>query len=151
MAMSEPRLRKPSATVIEPDEQTLMELERRWFAEDGRFTSEVTDQVLEATRREGRALNELRFGILDGDGRPAAMTKLRSDGRTAQVEDVYTAPESRGRGFASALVSHAVRTAQDQGVEFTFIIANDDDWPKHLYARLGFAPAGRKWAFHKEL
>ena len=33
---------------------------------------------------------------------------LSSAGRTAQVEDVYTVPEGRGRGFASALVGRAV-------------------------------------------
>jgi ribosomal protein S18 acetylase RimI-like enzyme len=154
MAMSaQPRWRTqtPCADVIEPDERGLMKLERRWLAEDERISDEVTDQVLDATRREGRALNEQRFGILDGEGQLAAMTKLRSDGGTAQVEDVFTAPESRGRGFASTLVAHAVMSAQERGAEVVFIVADDDDWPKHLYARLGFVPVGRKWTFHKAL
>ena len=145
------RTHAPRVDLIEPDERALEKLERRWLAEDDRISEEVADQVLEATYREGQALHERRFAVLDDDGRPAAMTKLRSDGRTAQVEDVYTAPESRGRGFASALVSHAVTSAQEGGAEFTFIVADDDDWPKRLYARLGFAPVGRKWAFHKDL
>jgi GNAT superfamily N-acetyltransferase len=146
-----PRRTSARAEVIEPDERTLAELERRWLAEDDRITAAVLDQVLEATSREGRALGERHFGVRDGDGRLAAMTKLRSDGSTAQVEDVYTAPESRGRGFASTLVSHVAGTAQDRGAELVFIIADDGDWPKHLYARLGFAPVGRKWAFHREV
>ena len=33
------------------------------------------------------------------------------------------------------------------GHELIFIVADDDDWPKDLYARLGFDPIGRAWAF----
>lgn len=148
---AQPRPRTPPTEILELGPQALEALERRWLAGDDRISDEVADQVFEATYREGQAQSEQRFGVLDGDGRPTAMTKLRSNGRTAQVEDVYTAPESRRRGFASALVSHAVSRAQQSGAEVVFIVADDDDWPKHLYARLGFAPVGRKWAFHKEL
>jgi hypothetical protein len=42
-------------------------------------------------------------------------------------------------------------SAQERGAEVVFIVADDDDWPKHLYARLGFVPVGRKWTFHKAL
>ena len=73
---------------------------------------------------------------------------LYSDGTTAEVENVYTAPEERGRGFARALVSRAVQLGVDGGHELTFIVADDFDWPKRLYARLGFEPAGRTWSFH---
>ena len=52
-------------------------------------------------RREIRALGDRLLGVRSGDGRLVAITKLRSDGLTAQVEDVYAAPEARGRGFAA--------------------------------------------------
>jgi ribosomal protein S18 acetylase RimI-like enzyme len=142
----------PGPEVIEPDEQAVLEVERRWLSEDERMVSaEAVEQVLAAGQREGRARGERRFGIAGDDGTLAAITKLRSDGRAAQVEDVYTVPEARGRGFARALVGHAVRVAQLAGHEVIFIVADDNDWPKHLYARLGFLPAALHWAFHREL
>jgi GNAT superfamily N-acetyltransferase len=152
MAMAgSPPARTKGPRVTESDEDAMLELERRWIAADRRLTAEVVDQILEAARREGRAWGERRFVVTGDDGRPAAMTKLRRDGHTAQVEGVYTAPELRGHGFASTLVTHAVSTAQQTGHDLVFILADDGDWPKQLYARLGFAPVGRRWVFHRDL
>jgi GNAT superfamily N-acetyltransferase len=137
--------------VIEADEQAMLKVERRWLEEDERVSSsEAIEQLLEAGLREGRAWGERRFGIVSEHGRLAAIAKLRSEGRTAQVEDLYTVPEARKRGFARTLVSHAVRAAQLAGHDLIFIVADDDDWPKHLYASVGFRPAGLRWAFHRE-
>ena len=77
-----------------------------------------------------------------------AITKLRTAGGIAQVEDVYTVPEARGRGFARALVSHAVELARAGDPDLIFITADDNDWPQQLYARIGFRPLGRIWLFH---
>src|SRR5205814_983555 len=104
---------RQAPAVIEPDEQTMLDVERRWLGEEERVASpDAIEQLLEAGLREGRAWGERRFGIAGEDGKLAAITKLRSNGATAQVEDVYTVPEARGRGFARALVTHAVRVAQ---------------------------------------
>jgi predicted GNAT family acetyltransferase len=146
-----PQKRVRRAPVIEPDEHAMATIERRWYGEDGRVAAEAVEHLLEAAKREQRAWHERHFGIVGDDGNLAAITKLRSDGRTAQVEDVYTASEARGRGFASTLVSHALDRARQGGHDFAFIVADDFDWPKHLYARLGFEPVGRRWVFHKDL
>jgi GNAT superfamily N-acetyltransferase len=135
--------------IIEPDEPAMIELERRWLLEDDRTTADGLDQLIEAALREGRAFGERRFGIAGDEGDLVALTKLRSHGHTAQVEDVYTAPEARRRGFASTLVAHAVTQAQEAGHDLIFIVADDRDWPKQLYARLGFKPVGRRWTFHR--
>jgi hypothetical protein len=44
-------------------------------------------------------------------------------------------------------VTAAVDAALAMGHELIFIVADEDDWPKDLYARLGFDPVGRAWAF----
>jgi hypothetical protein len=31
--------------------------------------------------------------------------------------------------------------------DLTFLLAEEDDWPKELYRRLGFEPVGRIWDF----
>jgi len=95
--------------------------------------------------------SETCFGILDAHGAPAAVTKLRSDGPTAWVEDVYTAPEARGRGYARTLVTYATTRARSAKCDPIFIIADDDDWPKHLYADIGFQPRGTICFFHQDL
>jgi predicted GNAT family acetyltransferase len=137
--------------VIEADERAMTAIERRWYAEDARITAAAVDQMLEAAKREQRVWHERHFAIAGDNKELAAITKLRSDGTTAQVEDVYTVPEARGRGFASALVSHALTVARQSGNDLVFIVADDCNWPKHLYARLGFAPVGRRWVFHKDV
>jgi ribosomal protein S18 acetylase RimI-like enzyme len=60
----------------------------------------------------------------------------------AQIEDVGTLEEHRGRGYASAVVLHAVELARRAGANFIFLVADAQDWPQHLYRRLGFEPIG---------
>ncbi len=139
-----------TSVVIEADDELTLHLMRRWF-HDGlsKPTPEALSQLVEYSRREARARVDRNFGVLgDADGL-VAMTKLRSDGETAQVEDVYTAPEARSRGYARALVSRAVAQARSEAHDLTFIVADDNDWPKHLYAQVGFEPIGWSWAFHR--
>jgi len=81
------------------------------------------------------------------DGAPVSWCNLRIldlDGtRVAQIEEVITLPAQRGRGHASAVVRHAVATARAQGCTVVWLEADADDWPQHLYRRLGFEDVGR--------
>lgn len=142
-----------TAVVTDVGEQEALALMRRWVAEDPdlNLTEEGLRQVVEFSRMSWRARGARALGVRDEGGALAAMTLLYSDGATAQVEDVYTVPEARGRGFARALVTRAVTLAQEAGHELTFIVADDNDWPKELYARIGFEPAGHAWLFHREV
>jgi GNAT superfamily N-acetyltransferase len=135
---------------VEVSEDESLELMGRWYAEDPGPTATGHRQLVDYTRRESRVHGDRLLGVRDRDGRVVAMTKLRSDGRTAQVEDVYTVPEARGRGYARALVSRAIELGRQAGAELIFITADDEDWPKLLYARLGFRPLGHVWHFHRE-
>ena len=86
------------------------------------------------------------FVGVDG-GVDAAVTTLYSDGAVAQVEDVVTLRDHRRRGLARATLTLALDAAIDMGHELVFIVADEDDWPKDLYARLGFDPVGHAWGF----
>ena len=79
------------------------------------------------------------------DGSYVTECSLFSDGRTAQVESVETLEAYRGRGLARAAVGRAVAEASRAGHDFVFIMADEDDWPKELYRRLGFEEIGRVW------
>jgi ribosomal protein S18 acetylase RimI-like enzyme len=150
MTLGQPPDPAAAERVIEPQEAEMLELIRLWVEEEWRPDPSETDQLIECARREGRARRERCFGVRDGDGRLLAMAKLRSDGVTAQVEDVYTIPDARRRGFARTLVTHATTTAVEAGHELVFIVADDNNWPKLLYERIGFQPAGRTWTFHRD-
>ncbi len=130
-------------------EDETLELMRRWYEEDEPTAGEV-EQLVKFGHREARTLGDRLLGVRSGDGRLVAITKLRSKERTAQVEDVYTVPEARGRGFARALIGRAVELARVGGDELIFIVADDNDWPKVLYERLGFRPVGLLWQFHRD-
>jgi ribosomal protein S18 acetylase RimI-like enzyme len=152
MALSRrPDRRVPTGIVIEPREDEALELMRRWTSEDEtlRQAREAHHQIVEASRLTWRARSAQRLGVRDESGALAAMAAVCSDGVVAQVEDVYTVPEARGRGFARAVLTRAVDLAQAQDHDFVFIVADDDDSPKRLYAKLGFEPVGRARMFHR--
>jgi GNAT superfamily N-acetyltransferase len=144
---AEPDREADTSVVIDAGEDEVAEVMRRWYGEDRLRASEL-DQLTDFSRRESRACGDRLLGVRSIDGALLAITKLRTAGRTAQVEDVYTTPEARGRGFARALVTRAVELAQAGGHDLIFITADDNDWPKQLYARIGFRPLGRLWLFH---
>ncbi len=142
---------RPSDTSVVEDvgEDEVLGVLRRWYEGDEPTPAEI-DQLVVFGQREARVLADRLLGVRSSDGRLVAISKLRSDGHTAQVEDVYTVPEARGRGYARALVSRAVELTRDGGHDLVFIVADDADWPKLLYGRLGFRSAGRLWQFHRD-
>ena len=130
---------------VEPDDlRPLREEIAR--AEPWATDEEVVRMVVDANRVWARAGNARHLAVRE-NAQIAAATDLYSDGRTAQIEDVATAPTHRGRGYASAVVLRAVEEAFAAGHDFVFLTADDEDWPKELYGRLGFAPVGRTVTF----
>lgn len=151
MVLSAPPSRSAdTSVVVDAGEDEMITIMRRWHGEDRHLHADELAQLVAFSRREARACGDRLLGVRGGDGPLSAITKLRSAGRTAQVEDVYTVPEARGRGYASALVSHAVALARADGHDLVFIVADATDWPQLLYGRLGFRPLGRIWIFHRD-
>lgn len=141
-----------TSIVVEPSEEEALSLMSRWQAEDRtlNLNQEELGQLRENERLTWQARRARRLGVRDSDGSLAAITIVFSDGPVAQVEDVYVIPEARGRGYARALVTRGAQLAR-QDHELTFIVADDRDWPKQLYAKLGFEPVGRTWLLHLPL
>ena len=88
-----------------------------------------------------------RFFVARVDGQLAGDCELWIDGRDALVENVGTLEEYRGRGVARTVVLRAVAAARAVGARDVFIVADEADWPKDLYQRLGFDRIGRTWRF----
>jgi ribosomal protein S18 acetylase RimI-like enzyme len=90
-----------------------------------------------------------RFFVARVDDEPAGFCELYVHDGVAELDDVHTLERFRGRGIARAVIGHAVRHAGRAGADLIFLIADDADWPKELYAKLGFDPVGRFWQFTK--
>src|SRR5581483_6430046 len=141
-----------TSCVTDVEQTDHLKLGRLWSREEAPgISDDVLDALVEFWRREAEARGDRLLGVLDPDRkRVLAKAKLRSDGEIAQVEDVYTVAEARGRGLGRALVTRAVQLAQSERHELIFIVADEDDWPKRLYAQIGFEPVGRIVHFHRE-
>ena len=146
--------REPDAWTDERAEEVDLESAKAmWFAAhleepdviepaDARMLADFLDVLVEGAGARF-------FGVrVDGDVVAGAQLMVR-DG-VAQVEDVVTLTAHRGQGFARAAVLAAVREARRQDAALVYLGADDEDWPKHMYAKLGFDEAGRSYDFVKK-
>jgi ribosomal protein S18 acetylase RimI-like enzyme len=88
----------------------------------------------EVALRRGVQVLAMREG-----GAPVGFAQLERDGASAEITQVYVHPEYRGGGCGTAITRAAIEAAGD--VRDLWIVADDEDRPKELYARLGFRPA----------
>jgi RimJ/RimL family protein N-acetyltransferase/predicted GNAT family acetyltransferase len=103
---------------------------------------EISFLLDEAKRLIMRAVPTRFFAAVAGE-EVAAYCEVRSDGAVAQIEDVNTLPRFRGRGLGRAVVQHAVDEARATS-ELVFLEALAEDWPRHLYTKLGFDIVGER-------
>ncbi|MBN1528458.1 MAG: hypothetical protein JW895_05325 [Thermoleophilaceae bacterium] len=111
---------------LDGGDRTLDELE----AMDERFTAAASGRDFAAPPDAGHSC--CRLLARDGIG---------------QVDQVCTLSAHRNRGHARAALIAALDAATD--LETVFLLTDSEDWPRHLYWRLGFEPAGVEWEFLK--
>jgi ribosomal protein S18 acetylase RimI-like enzyme len=117
-----PALRGPRRAIL---------LDEPWGGED------VAEQVLLRDRAIDERVDDQGFAAF-AHGRPVAFCRLISGDGVGQVEDVATLAAHQNGGLARAVVGAAVDASRAAGHELTVVVADADDWPKELYARLGF-------------
>jgi ribosomal protein S18 acetylase RimI-like enzyme len=118
------------------------------YLEDDHLPSELAVPFTDHRAKYERELGARFFAALV-DGEPAGHCELYLDGDDAQVENVATLVRFRNRGAARSAVLAAVDAARVAGAARTYIVADDDDWPTHLYERLGFDTIGSETGFLK--
>jgi ribosomal protein S18 acetylase RimI-like enzyme len=149
MALREPRDRDPEPGLAEEvgaAEHRAIELETMGeepYAKD----EEVRGQLIDARAARQAIVDRARFvaGVIDD--RHVGNTAVYEVGDVVQVEDVATLTAFRRRGVARAMVSLAIELALDAHADLVWIAADEHDWPKELYAKLGFRPLGRIHSF----
>lgn len=121
----------------------LRELVQQDYAEGGRtqgkiLSAAVTDGIVAGYQAKQA---ECQFFIAELDGQPCAYgSGLCGPNAMGMVEDLFTLPQLRRRGVASALIAHCVDYCRRRGSNQVLIGSHASEPPKHLYRRLGFEP-----------
>ena len=130
----------------EVDEGALRPGRRREILAQPWGTPELAEQLLDS-KVLLRTRAKTRFYGVEVDDEVVSWTDLYVAQGVGQIEDVATLAEHRGKGYATAVVLRAAEDARRAGVDLIFLVADDDDWPKELYRRLGFDTVGRHYKF----
>ena len=111
-------------------------------ATEGRppWSQDVTDQLVARKRQRAEAL-PFFLACLNGVdvGHGCAWPGTSEDG-IGMVEDLFTDPDHRHLGVATALIAHGVDYARARGAGPVMIGAAAEDTPRFMYAAMGFRP-----------
>lgn len=89
------------------------------------------------------------LGQIEGD-RLTGFVLMRAIGPEAEVLTIAVDPTQRRRGVGASLMSDAIERCRSLGVEAIWLeVAEDNDAARALYARLGFALAGRRAGYYR--
>ena len=138
----EPDRRVDTSSIREARLDELLSLRTEATLREPWGDADIAAQLNEAKRRVAAAVPTTFFAAI-ADGEIAGWCELRRRDGIAQIEDVEVLEEFRGRGLGRAIVQHAL----DEGlrsVDVVYLEALADDWPRELYARLGFSVVGKR-------
>ena len=148
VVMARPATPLPPGRRAEPVDQR--EVHGLWASEWRRGLAgtpdldEVVAQLVGREHRNDQVVAVTDLAVREG-GRVVAAGQLRVDGATAAVESVMTEPAARGRGHGDAILAAALDRAAAHGCDLVVLEADAGDWPRHWYARRGFAVVGSTW------
>ena len=129
----------PPATDIDVEQvayDVVRHLRVAWHAED--FPGVDFRDHFDHEREVAMDRNAQVFAAFEQD-RPVGFAQLEREGDAAEITSVFVHPDRRGRGLGTAITKAAIAAAGE--VSELWIVADDEDRPKDLYARLGFRPA----------
>ena len=102
------------------------------------YTLETTRDLVLSKRPKGP---RLRFWLVRIDEVDCGFfSSMPGENGVGLVEDLFTQPDFRGRGIATALVAHAVEDARQRGAGPIVIGALPEDTPRRMYQAMGFRP-----------
>jgi ribosomal protein S18 acetylase RimI-like enzyme len=107
---------------------------------------ELAEQLLDAKILLSERA-QTHFFAVEIDNEIVAWTDLYVAQGVAQIEDVATVEQHRGKGYATAVVLQAAKEGRKAGADLVFLVADGEDWPQLLYGRLGFDEIGRVYKF----
>lgn len=115
----------------------------------GPFDEETARQMV-LSRRSKWPSAPLWLAYADGAAQ-AYCTSWLGPGDMGLVEELFTLPDFRHRGLATALVHHCVAEARREGAGPVVIVADATDTPKQMYAAMGFRPVAVLSTYRKDI
>jgi ribosomal protein S18 acetylase RimI-like enzyme len=145
MAYEGPRGRdeRPAPDVEQVDPVTVRRA-REHGLDDGRRDPDARRQIVAFTELMASAVPTRLFAARAGGEVGSFCALFQRDG-VGQIDEVTTIERHRRRGLGTAVVEGALRASLAAGDVLTFLVADESDWPKGWYGRLGFRPIGRRF------
>jgi ribosomal protein S18 acetylase RimI-like enzyme len=120
------------------------DLRRVWYTTSGWMRDpKVAQEAIDVQDRVAAHLGSRALIAWGAAGEPSGYVTFSVRAGAAEVEQAFVLEAHRSAGIGGALVAGAVAAA---GAEHTYIVADDEEEAKRLYARLGFAPV---WIQHE--
>ncbi len=135
----------PRHPVREVPPKALRGARTRAFQDD--LGSMAAAQVAASLELVASVVAVARAFTVEISGVPVSWCALYEEGGIGEIDDVVTAGDYRRRGFGRAVVEAATRASLASGNQLTFLVADEDDWPKELYERLGYETIGGRYEF----
>ena len=97
---------------------------------------------------EQEVVNQPYF-LWERGGRPVSMAKIAREHRDfATISLVYTPPDLRGQGYASAVTAGVARAALERGKSMTCLYADlRNPAANRVYTNIGFRPECDAWFY----
>jgi GNAT superfamily N-acetyltransferase len=105
----------------------------------GRQGDVWTARAMADSRRAKSPPASYWLAYVDGEPRAYCASWAGIDGM-GQVDDLFTHPDFRHRGLATALIHHCIADCRKHGANAVVIVADPGDTPKEMYAGMGFRP-----------
>lgn len=123
---------------------------REYTEQTGRSAAGGTGAAMLRSRRLKSP--PVRYWLAYSDDEPRAYAaSWEGSGGFGIVEDLFTHPDFRRRGLATALIHRAVADCRERGAGPLVITADPSDTPKQMYASLGFRPVAIKRSYWQKV
>ena len=121
----------------------------RTFARES-WSLELTESMVEHRRLKAPEMQPWMASLAGID--IGFLSAMPGENGVGLIDDLFVHPDFRSQGIGLALLDWCVADARTRGAEQVTLSSRPDDWPRHLYARLGFRPlfVERSWERYVE-
>lgn len=145
-AIEQPTLPPGSLRLARPEEVELCLTWFEWFGRDadaqaGRAPGSMPEPTEDVESMSRRIADGRIWLWVDQDDRPVHLTAASEPAfGVARIGPVYTPPEHRGLGYASAAVAQVSRSTLDSGARVCLFTDQANPVSNRIYERIGYEP-----------
>ena len=133
----------PAAELLSPSQ---LREARHQAHDDIERDLDATRQIIEFTERMASVVPTQMFGARPrGSDEIGAYCCLFQRDGIGQIDEVTTIVRHREQGLGNAVVRAALAASLAAGDSLLFLVADEADWPREWYERLGFETTARRY------